>query len=58
MEMYDSIWIFFHPGNPEEVFIWENFHPGYGELGNRDGSPSHINTSFFYKGNRGEVRSR
>ena len=36
------------------VFIWENFHPGYRDLGrknrdlgNRAGPPSHMNTSKF-----------
>ena len=44
----------FHPGNRDEAFIWENFHPGYRDLGrrnrdlgNRAGPPSHMNTSNF-----------
>ena len=27
------------------VFIWENFHPGYRDLGNRASPASHMNTS-------------
>ena len=49
--MCDCISIFFLPGNRDEVFIWENFHPGYRDLGcrnrdlgNRAGPPSHVNT--------------
>ena len=34
-----------HPGNHDEVFIWQNFKPAYRDLGNRASSPSHINTS-------------
>ena len=44
----------FRPGHWAGVFIWENFHPGYRDLGrkNRDlgnqASPaSHMNTSIF-----------
>ena len=44
----------FHPGYRDEAFIWKNFHPGYRDLGrknrdlgNRDGPPSHMNTSNF-----------
>ena len=44
----------FRPGDLAGVFIWENFHPGYRDIGrkNRDlgnqGSPaSHMNTSIF-----------
>ena len=34
-----------HPGNRDEVFIWQNFQPTYRDLGNQDSPPSHINTS-------------
>ena len=27
------------------VFIWENFHPGYRDLGNQASPASHMNTS-------------
>ena len=33
-----------HPGNPDEVFIWQNFQPAYRDLGNRASPPSHMNT--------------
>ena len=35
----------FRPGNRAEAFMWENFHPGYRDLGNWAGPPSHMNTS-------------
>ena len=45
----------FRPGHRAGVFIWENFHPGYRDLGrkNRDlgnrASPApHMNTSMFW----------
>ena len=47
-----------HPGNRDDVFIWQNFQPAYRDLGNRASPPSHRNTSKLYKGFRGEVRSR
>ena len=31
-----------HPGNRDEVFIWQNFQPAYRDLGNRASPPSHI----------------
>ena len=34
-----------HPGNQDEVFIWQNFQPAYQDLGNRASLPSHMNTS-------------
>ena len=44
----------FRPGHWAGVFIWENFHPGYRELGrknrdlgNRASPASHMNTSIF-----------
>ena len=37
------------------VFIWENFHLGYRDLGNR--LASHISTSKFFEGNSGKARS-
>ena len=44
----------FHPGSRPGVFVWENFQPGYRDLGsnnrdidNRASSPSHMNTSKF-----------
>ena len=46
------VFVFFHPGNRADLFIWENSQPSYGDLGwkNRDlgnrASPlSHMNTS-------------
>ena len=42
----------FHPGNRDEVFIWQNFQPAYRnlgwknrDLGNRASLPSRMNTS-------------
>ena len=55
----------FVPVTRAGVFIWENFHPGYPDLGckTRDlsnwaspGCP--MNTSKFYEGKSGEARSR
>ena len=52
----DAIWtarihLAVHPGNRNEVFIWQNFHPAYRDLGwknrdlgNRTSRPSHMNT--------------
>ena len=34
-----------HPGNRDEVFIWQNFQPAYRDLGNRASPPSHMNLS-------------
>ena len=34
-----------HPGNRDEVFIWQNFQPAYRDLGNRASPPSHMNIS-------------
>ena len=34
-----------HPGNRDEVFIWQNFQPAYRDLGNRASLPSHMITS-------------
>ena len=41
-----------HPGNRDEVFIWQNFQPAYRDLGwknrdlgNRASPPTHMNTS-------------
>ena len=54
----------FRPGHRAGVFIWENFHPGYRDLGrkNRDlgnrASPApHMNTSIFLQRKewRGEI---
>ena len=28
-----------HPGNRDEVFIWQNFQPAYRDLGNRASTP-------------------
>ena len=37
-----------HPGNRDEVFIWQNFQPAYRDLGNRASQPAlsyeHIET--------------
>ena len=54
----------FRPGHPAGVFIWENFHPGYRDLGrknrdldNRASPASHMNTSIFLQRKkwRGEI---
>ena len=44
----------FRPGHWAGVFIWENFHPGYRDLGrknrdlsNRASPATHMNTSIF-----------
>ena len=42
----------FRPGDRAGVFIWENFHPGYRDIGrkNRDlgiSPASHMNTAIF-----------
>ena len=37
----------FVPVTRAGVFIWENFHPGYRDLGNRASTASHMNTSKF-----------
>ena len=34
-----------HPGNLDEVFIWQNFQHTYRDLGNRASPLSHMNTS-------------
>ena len=48
-----------HPGNRDEVFIWQNFQPPYRDLGKRRASsPSDMNTSKFYKGFRGKAGNR
>ena len=45
--------------------MWKNFQPAYRDpgwknrgFGNRANPPSHMNTSIFFKGFRGEARSR
>ena len=54
----------FRPGHRAGVFIWENFHPGYrdlgrknGDLGNRASPAPHMNTSIFLQRKewRGEI---
>ena len=47
----------FRPSHWAGVFIWENFHPGYRDLGNRASPVSHTNTSIFLqrKKRRGEI---
>ena len=47
----------FRPGHWAGVVIWENFHPGYRDLGNRASPASHTNTSIFLqrKERRGEI---
>ena len=54
----------FRPGHRAGVFIWENFHPGYRDLGrknrdlgNRASPASHMSTSIFLqrKERRGEI---
>ena len=47
----------FRPGHRAGVFIWESFHPGYRDLGNRASPASHINTSIFLQRKewRGEI---
>ena len=55
-----------HPGNRDDVFIWQNFQPAYRDLGwkkPRSREPSQPALSYehienFYKGFRGEARSR
>ena len=59
----------FRPGDRAGVFIWENFHPGYRDigrknrdLGNRASPASHMNTSIFLQrkklGNRARTVDR
>ena len=54
----------FRPGDRAGVFIWENFHPGYRDigrknrdLGNRASLASHMSTSIFLQRKewRGEI---
>ena len=47
----------FRPGHRAGVFIWENVHPGYRDLGNRASLASQINTSIFLQRKewRGEI---
>ena len=47
----------FRPGHRAGVFRWENFHPGYRDLGNRASPVSHMNVSIFLqrKESRGEI---
>ena len=47
----------FRPGHRAGVFIWENFNPGYRDLGNRASPAPHINTSIFLQRKewRGEI---
>ena len=47
----------FRPGHRAGVFIWDNFHPGYRDLGNRASPASHMNTSIFLQRKewRGEI---
>ena len=47
----------FRPGDRAGVFIWENFHSGYRDIGrkipdlsNRANPASHMNTSIFLQG--------
>ena len=49
-----------HPGNRDEVFIWQNFEPGWKnrDLGNRASQPSHMNTTKILQRIKGEARSR
>ena len=49
----------FHHGHGAEVFIWENFHPSYRDLGrknqdlgNRASPASHMNTSTIFSKKR------
>ena len=55
----------FVPTTRAGVFIWENFHPGYRDLGrknrdlgNRASPASHMKTSNFYGEKTGEARSQ
>ena len=50
------LFITFRPGSRAGMFIWENFHPGYRDLGNRASPASHMNISIFLqrKESRGE----
>ena len=47
----------FVPVTRAGVFIWENFHPGYRDLGNRASPASHMKASTFLRRKewRGEV---
>ena len=47
----------FRPGHRAGVFIWENFHSSYRDLGNRVSLASHMNTSIFLQRQewRGEI---
>ena len=47
----------FRPGPRAGVFIWENFHSGYRDFGNRASLASHMNTSIFLQRQewRGEI---
>ena len=47
----------FRPGHRAGVSIWENFHPGNRDLGNRGSLAAHMNTSIFLQRKewRGEV---
>ena len=60
----DAIFKKFRPGDRAGVFIWENFHSGYRDiggknrdLGNRASPASHMNTSIFLQRKewRGEI---
>ena len=51
----------FRPGDRAGVFIWENFHPGYRDIGrinvprcpgNQASPASHMNISIFFKKKR------
>ena len=56
--------VMFRPGHRAVVFVWENFHPGYRDLGrknrdlgNRVSPAPHMNTSIFLQKKewRGEI---
>ena len=51
------LWKMFRPGHQAGVLIWENFHPGYRDLGNRASPAPHMNTSIFLQRKewRGEI---
>ena len=52
----------FHPGHRAGVFIWENVHPGYRDLGRKNGdlgnraSPASLNTSTLFTKKRVTTR--
>ena len=46
-----------HPGNRDEVFIWQNFQPAYRDLGNRASPPYHMNALKILQRIKGHVHT-